>query len=442
MKNKLFWLISIAALVCLVFAACGITQVTEVTAHAPVQAVAPATPTPRPTTFKEFDMSAGKVTVKVDGVGVGNGTFFAPDEEEDEENPKSVKERLSEDEMLKVKYVRLSDLAAAMKTTYEYDENYEEYILEWDEDFATLKAEENTFEYAGSVYQLDAVTLPCDNAENLYVPVESLLAPLGFASYYDRNTETKKDTLFLYTDVLSQPVEQGRIVPVIYHWMISPGTGSKYASNYIYCVKPTSFEEELNLFLDDGYTPVWFEDLPYLAEQNIEKPVILVLGEGCKEDYSYGLNLIKKYNIKVTEFIRPDGIDTSDYLSTSQLNDLIKTGLVSIQTHPYYDDTFTTMTPERQQQAVDDAWLFALRATGKQPVAFAYPQGIYNDAARQCAEGKFGYAIRKDGGNWFTTGDDAFDIRCYQVMYDYEVGKVDNFIRTAFGLPAKQQHYE
>jgi len=104
-------------------------------------------------------------------------------------------------------------------------------------------------------------------------------------------------------------------------------------------VTPDGFEDHVVTLLNNGYTPVSFEDVYNASVGKFtmpEKPIVITFDDGYLTNYTYGFPIIKKHNVKTTIFIVTEtvGKDTGNpHFTWEQAKIMQKSGLVSIQSH-------------------------------------------------------------------------------------------------------------
>jgi peptidoglycan/xylan/chitin deacetylase (PgdA/CDA1 family) len=94
-------------------------------------------------------------------------------------------------------------------------------------------------------------------------------------------------------------------------------------------VSPEVFERQLTYIKDNNYTTITSFDLADYINAKKElpkKPILLTFDDGYKNNYTKALPLLQKYNMKGDFAVITAGINTSDYMTTDDLKDLINKG--------------------------------------------------------------------------------------------------------------------
>jgi peptidoglycan/xylan/chitin deacetylase (PgdA/CDA1 family) len=94
-------------------------------------------------------------------------------------------------------------------------------------------------------------------------------------------------------------------------------------------VSPEVFERQLKYIQSEGYTTITsYELADYIdsKKQLPKKPILLTFDDGYKDNYTNALPLLEKYNMKGDFGIITAGTDKVDYMSTQDIQDLVKKG--------------------------------------------------------------------------------------------------------------------
>ena len=164
-------------------------------------------------------------------------------------------------------------------------------------------------------------------------------------------------------------------------------------------ITPERFEEHIVTLLNNGYTPVSFEDIYNASQGNFvmpEKPVVISFDDGYDTNYNYAFPIIKNYGVKTTIFVvvRTVGqvVGGNGHFTWEQAREMQQSGLVSIRSHTYshYDlqtlDEFSVLRELRLSKYLVEKNL----GTGCDILAF--PFGSCNDKIVDLAH-KAGYKV-------------------------------------------------
>jgi len=132
-------------------------------------------------------------------------------------------------------------------------------------------------------------------------------------------------------------------VPIItYHSIVENPTSNSEIS-------PETFEKQIKILKENGYTGVTFEDLIAYVEKGIElpeKPICITFDDGYLNNYEIAFPILKKYEMKATIFVigvsvgsltnyKETNYPITPHFTYEQANEMIESGLISIQSHTY-----------------------------------------------------------------------------------------------------------
>ena len=163
-------------------------------------------------------------------------------------------------------------------------------------------------------------------------------------------------------------------------------------------VTQEGFEEHINALLNNGETPVRFEDVYNASEGKTalpEKPIVITFDDGYLTNYTYGFPIIQKYKVKTTIFIVTDtvGKDTGNpHFTWEQAKIMQRSGLVSIQSHTNtHEDILTLDNYNVIRELRLSRYMIEKNLEIKCDI-LAFPFGNCNDAVVDAAH-KAGYKV-------------------------------------------------
>ena len=172
-------------------------------------------------------------------------------------------------------------------------------------------------------------------------------------------------------------------VPVLCYHHIRTARASDGANMKTYSVSPASFAGQMKALYDSGYQTILPDQLyEYLVHNGPlpEKPVMLTFDDTDEEQYSIGATEMNKYGFKGVYFIMTIAINRPRYMSKEQIKNLSDSGH-EIAGHTWDHHMVTKyvgedwdvqlLKPRRQLEEI----------TGKRIQYFAYPFGLWNQAA-------------------------------------------------------------
>ena len=193
-----------------------------------------------------------------------------------------------------------------------------------------------------------------------------------------KNSEPKKTAIADLATILSK-----KEVPVLcYHHIrnFKPGESENMKS---YSVTPAAFAAQMKALSDSGYSTILPDQLyEYLVHGGVlpAKPVMLTFDDTDEEQYSIGKTEMDKYGFKGVYFIMTISINRPRYMSKDQIKNLSDSGHViaghtwdhhMVTKYQGEDWDIQLVKPRKQLEAI----------TGKSITYFAYPFGLWNQAA-------------------------------------------------------------
>lgn len=217
---------------------------------------------------------------------------------------------------------------------------------------------------------------------------------LCFLAACNSNTETKKENISLKEKVGTDTIAGADVatvatilakkqVPVLcYHHIreAKPGQSETYKN---YSVSPASFASQMKALKDSGYETVLPDQLyNYLAHGGKlpAKPVMLTFDDTDEEQFSIGAKEMEKYGFKGVYFIMTISINRPRYMSKEQIKQLADSGH-SIESHTWDHNRVTKYTGGDWDKQFVKPRKTIEGITGKPAIYFAYPYGLWNQAA-------------------------------------------------------------
>jgi len=172
-------------------------------------------------------------------------------------------------------------------------------------------------------------------------------------------------------------------VPVLCYHHIRNFSAGESESMKSYSVTPVAFAEQMKALSDSGFQTILPDQLyDYLVYNGAlpPKPIMLTFDDTDEEQYSLGATEMNKYGFKGVYFIMTIAMSRPKYMTKEQIKKLSDSGHV-IAAHTWDHHMVTKyvgadwdtqlVKPERQLEAL----------TGKPIKYFAYPYGLWNQAA-------------------------------------------------------------
>ena len=179
---------------------------------------------------------------------------------------------------------------------------------------------------------------------------------------------------------------------------------------------PAEMEKQLRYLVDNGYDPIWFEDLRHI--DRYDKPVILTFDDGYADNFEVLLPLLKKYNVKATFFVIAGVLKNSSHSMTEQMvREAAASGLVSVQSHGMTHHDMAAMDEAALRYEFAESKRILTALTKREPYAVSYPQGRQNALTRKIAGEYFKFGTRTTG-QLCNTSDDPLLFSRFNVARD------------------------
>ena len=247
----------------------------------------------------------------------------------------------------------------------------------------------------------------------MYLSLEELCRELGYSILSDEASNT------VYITSPWQ-IPEGYSVPVLMYHGVSD---DMWGMTDLF-VKPAEMEKQIVYLLENGYTPIWFEDLAHVDE--IEKPVILTYDDGYVDNYIDLFPILQKYNVKATIFVVTGTVDNNkNSLTSDQIREMAASGLISFQSHTVTHPYLRGMSREDQEYELVQSKLALSRLTGTVPTVICYPSGSFDETTMELARQHYQMGINMNG-NRYITGEDPYRVDRYYIARQDTLG---TFIR-------------
>jgi len=237
-----------------------------------------------------------------------------------------------------------------------------------------------------------------------YIALAQVVEELGCDIWED----IPRNKMYLAPVGESWQIPEGYSVPTLmYH-----GVSDNMWGGTSLFVKPAEMEKQIVYLLENGYTPIWFEDLVHVDE--IEKPVLLTYDDGYVDNYVDLFPILQKYGVKVTIFLITGAVDHNpNFLTSAQIKEMAASGLVSFQSHTVsHPDYLNALSRQDQEYELRQSALDVAALTGKIPTVICYPVGNFSETTLELARQYYQMGINMNG-NEYITGEDRYKVDRY-----------------------------
>jgi len=176
---------------------------------------------------------------------------------------------------------------------------------------------------------------------------------------------------------------QRKQVPVLCYHDIKDWKPGLRQSMKEYIVPVAAFKEQMQSLADSGYqtiTPTDYYNHLTKGAPLPPKPIIISFDDGDEEQYTIGATELEKHNFKGVFFVMTIVIGKKNYMSSEMIKDLADKGHV-IGSHTWDHHSVKNYTEEDYKVQFAGSREKLEKITGKPVEYFAYPFGIWNEAA-------------------------------------------------------------
>ena len=188
--------------------------------------------------------------------------------------------------------------------------------------------------------------------------------------------------------VLTRVRAQGEIyLPILLYHYVEIVTDERDTIREGLSITPQVFESQLVTLVNNGFTPITFDDLSAYYAGRAElpnKPIIITFDDGYRDFYTDVFPLLKKHQIRAAIFVVSGFLDyTKNYLTRTQLAEIAESPLVEINAHSVNHPNLTLLALPGAAWEIAESKR-ALEAVLGRPVNhFAYPFGAYSQILAQ-----------------------------------------------------------
>ncbi len=229
--------------------------------------------------------------------------------------------------------------------------------------------------------------------KKLIIIVSSLLLLSSYIYYSEKDEknnqyEEAKEKEIVFEKIIAYSQQK---VPVLCYHAIRNINKKDSPTQKTYSVTPTTFALQMKALADNGYKTI----TPDALYNNIKyhkplpkKPILITFDDGRKEQYSIGAEEMKKHNFKGIFFIMTVAIGKPDYMTKTEIKALSDNGH-TIGCHTWDHHKINQYTKQDWQIQLLKPKKLLENITGKPVCYFAYPYGVWNEAAAD--------SLKKDG---------------------------------------------
>ena len=210
-----------------------------------------------------------------------------------------------------------------------------------------------------------------------------LQSDLDYGKIYDIDTAEYQQQLSPAQQSLAEKLSSDEIsVPILmyHHIRINPRPNDPVwaALN----VTPENLDDQIHYLVSNNYHIVTLSDLYEALRIQGTLPshsVVLTFDDGYRSFYDNVFPILKKYSIKVDQFVITQAVGASAYLTWDEIKEMDATGLVEWGGHTRHHPDLTTLSNQAMIDEITGSKSDLEEHLGRPITWFAYPYGSYNE---------------------------------------------------------------
>ncbi len=316
-------------------------------------------------------------------------------------------------------YVKATEFLGALDSSPHSNDATLGLTITWDHSQNEQNPQQSDPIINGKTYPLNHQMLFYQDAA--FLPLEEFCKLLDISILNDED----QGHLYCTSGIKNLDIPEGIHVPILMYHAVSDDL---WGFSELF-VSPSDMDAQLAYLVDNGYDPIFFEDLDHV--QDYDKPVILTFDDGYLDNYTELYPLLQKHNVKATIFVITSAMGVSQRSMTpAQVKELSDSGLVSIQSHTVSHRELSSLDYDQQLAEIRDSKLEVTRMTGREPHVLCYPSGERNETTQELTSQYYNFGIDMNGG-LYTTGDEPTSVSRYYVSRFTSIGEFASMIADA-----------
>ncbi len=149
---------------------------------------------------------------------------------------------------------------------------------------------------------------------------------------------------------------------------------------------PYVFEEEVKTLKSAGYTFLTMRDVADILDKKEklpEKPIALTFDDGYRDFYTDAYPILKKYQVKATQFVISGFVGRPNHLLPSQVQELAQDPLIEIGAHTVHHAWLKKLKLQTVSAEVFQSRIMLQDLIKKPVVSFAYPYGAFDSQSAE-----------------------------------------------------------
>lgn len=212
----------------------------------------------------------------------------------------------------------------------------------------------------------------------------------------------------------------------MYHFILDDYGDNLDVENF---VKPSTLEEQLKYIVDNGYETVFVNEIEDLS--NYTKPVALTFDDCFVYFYNNAYPLLKKYNQKASIYIICNYVNGPNYLTTEQIQEMVDSGLVSVQTHTLSHRELSSLSLEEIKKELVESKKYLEETYNIEVDTVCYPIGKYNNNVINIAKQNYKYGLAMTGGVYYSNKHNLYEIPRIYANRSMTINEFANYLKKS-----------
>ncbi len=144
---------------------------------------------------------------------------------------------------------------------------------------------------------------------------------------------------------------------------------------------PTTLDAQVQTLKNAGYTFLTMSEVADVLDGKIKlasPSVALTFDDGYQDFYTDAYPILKKYNVKATNYVISGFLDHPNHLYTWQVREMSDSGIIEIGAHTVHHDWLKGKSLQEDTTETAQSKVVLEAITGKPVVSFAYPFGAFD----------------------------------------------------------------
>lgn len=181
----------------------------------------------------------------------------------------------------------------------------------------------------------------------------------------------------------ASPSAQIRVPILMYHY-VEYVKDTKDKMRIALNITPDIFEKQIVTLKNDNYTFLTAKELGEILDGTMsmpEKPILLTFDDGHWDFATDVLPILKKYQVKATQYVIPGFTGGSDFMTQEQVGSIVTSGLVDVGAHTVHHMSLANKPLAVVQYEVQASKAMLEKTYNIHVVSFAYPNGSFDNQA-------------------------------------------------------------